>query len=134
MVIAPTSVKFLVLSLLGVVWMAVGQYATRLEESLEPYHIRADRRDRRKARFYFVSVWVGLAAIFLSLFAVELLSNVSFETTSTRSWVLGTLRGLGLWGLLIIAMVWSQVGQRVSQPNSDGTSLLPMKEEEKNRH
>jgi hypothetical protein len=105
----------------------------RLNDGWEPYHLAAYRRDRRKARFYYVSVWVGLAAAFLSLIAVETLAGVTFDTTNMRNWVLGILRGIGLWGLLIIAMVWSQVGQRVSQPNSDGTSLLPLPEEKQNK-
>jgi hypothetical protein len=47
--------------------------------------------------------------------------------------MLGALRGLGLWGLLIVGMVWVRIGLRASQPNLDGDSLTPFGEEETNK-
>ena len=128
MLIEPTAVKYLILGFLGMGWMAFCRHVMRLD-TRQTYHLAAHQRDRRKARFYYLSVWIGLAAVFLSLFAGEVLSGVVFESLAIQNWVLGTLRGIGLWGVMIMAMVWSQVGQRVSYPNSDGRSLIPMPEQ-----
>ena len=126
MVIAPTAVKYVALTLLSIVWLILFHRTTRTEGGPgRPFHLAVAQRDRRKARFYYLSIWIGLASAFLSLMAVEALSGLVFETTSVRAWVLGIMRGLGLWGLMILTMVWSQVGARVSQPNSDGRSLMP---------
>jgi hypothetical protein len=128
----PNVVKFLVLAMFSAVWLALHQRVMQLDP-YQAYHIAADRRDRRKARFYFLSVWIGLIAAFLGLGCQEALSGVAFDSAAARDWTLGTVRGVGLWGLLIVSMVWSRVGLRASQPNSDGQSLTPLSEEEKNR-
>lgn len=130
MAISPIIVKFLAMGLLGLIWLAVCHQAMRLDSS-QPFHIAAYRRDRRKARFYFLSVWIGLGLAFVSFLCLEALASMTFETRVLRDWVLGATRGIGLFGLVIAGLVWSQVGQRVSEPNSDGQSLLPMPEEKK---
>jgi len=113
-------------------WMAYYKSLLHLDAS-QPYHIAAYRRDRRKARFYFLSVWVGLSLAFLSFLSLEALTVVTFDTPVAREWILGVMRALGTCGLLVVAAVWSQVGMRVSQPNSDGASLQPLPNEKKLR-
>ena len=132
MPILPTLIELGVLGLLSAIWLTMHFQAKRLNEN-QPYHLASYHRDRRQARFYFLSVWVGLVTAFLGYRCLEATSGMGFETNITRIWVVGTLRGLTMWGLLIIGAVWSQVGQRASQPNSDGKSLLPVPDEKKNR-
>jgi hypothetical protein len=132
MPILPTVVKFATLGMLSVVWLAIHQRIMQLDTRLV-YHLAAIHRDRRKAAFYFRSVWVGLIAAFISLGCQEALAQIAFDSTATRDLMLGALRGLGLWGLLIVGMVWVRIGLRASQPNLDGDSLTPFGEEEKNK-
>ena len=123
----PTTGKFLILGLLGMVWVALNRHALRVEAG-KPFHLATYQRDRRKARFYYLSIWIGLMAAFTSFTCLEAVGGVTFDSLSEREWISSLLRGLGLWGLVIVGMVWSQVGQRVSQINSDGQSLLPAPE------
>ncbi len=132
MLILPTVVKFATLGMLGVVWLVIHQQIMQLDARLV-YHLAALHRDRRKAAFYFRSVWVGLIAAFISLGCQEALGQVSFESTATRELMLGVVRGLGLWGLLIVGMVWVRIGLRASLPNLDGDSLTPFRQDEKNK-
>ncbi len=125
MALSPMTVKFLVMGLLLMGWLAICRSVMRLD-SQQPFHVASFRRDRRKARFYFFSVWSGIVAAFLSFLCLEALASVPFETSLTRNWVLGAVRGIGLFGLVIVAFVWSQIGQRAGQPNSDGMSLQPL--------
>jgi hypothetical protein len=116
-------IELIVLSLLSISWLAFhGHVASPL--SADVYHVAADKRDLNKSRFYFVSVWIGLIAAFLSARSLEALSAASFDSSTQRSWVMGSLRGLEMWGLLIVGAVWLRVGQRVTKPNSDGASLI----------
>src|SRR5258707_530954 len=124
----PNVVKFLVLGMFSAVWLALHQAGMPLGPG-QIYHLAAYQRDRRKARFYFLSVWVGLGAAFIGLGCQEAFAGVAFDSAAARDWTLGTVRGIGLWGLLIVGMVWSRVGLRASQPNSDGQSLTPLSEE-----
>lgn len=133
MPILATIVKFGTLGVLSVLWLSLHHRVVQLDARLV-YHLAALHRDRRKAMFYFRSVWVGLIAAFVSLGCVEALGNIAIEPASTRDILLGALRGLGLWGLLIVGMVWVRIGIRASQPNMDGDSLTPFGEEEENRH
>lgn len=128
MLISPMTAKLLALSLLSAFWLALFQNAKRLDAN-QPFHAAAYQRDRRKAQFYGNSVWVGLAAAFLSLLCLDALASVSFDTNALRETVLGILRIVGVWGLLVVGIVWSQVGQRASQPNADGQSLTPIPNE-----
>ena len=132
MPILPTLVKFATLGILCVVWLAMHQRVVQLDARLV-YHLAAMHRDRRKAIFYFRSVWVGLIAAFISLGCQEALTQVAFDSNLTRDSMLGALRGLGLWGLLIVGMVWVRIGIRASQPNLDGDSLTPYEEEKKDK-
>src|SRR5947207_2197703 len=102
MPISPTTVKFLVMGFLCMGWLAFCRNVMRLD-SMQPFHVAAYHRDRRKARFYFFSVWVGLGAAILSFLCLEALAGVIFDTTATRNWILGVARGVGMWGLLITA-------------------------------
>lgn len=128
--IPPMAGKFLIVTLFGVVWLQQFHRANRLVGNI-PYHLAAYQRDQRKARFYYQSMWLSIGATLLSFLALEALGGAIFDSSRQREWVLSVLRGLGLWGLMIIAMVWSQVGIRASQPNSDGKSLLPQQENHK---
>jgi hypothetical protein len=128
MALSPITVKFLVMGLLTTVWLAVCRKVMRLD-SAQPFHLASYHRDRRKARFYFLSVWAGLGLALLSFLCLEALAGETFETSLMRDWVLGVTRGIGLFGLVIAAFVWSQIGQRASQTNSDGASLQPLPDE-----
>src|SRR4051812_6933530 len=108
MPLLPTFVKFSTLGILCVVWLAIHQRIMQLDARLV-YHLAAVHRDRRKALFYFRSVWIGLVAAFISLGCQEALTLVTFDSTLTRDLMLGALRGLGLWGLLIVGMVWVRI-------------------------
>ena len=132
MPILPNVVKFATLGVLCVVWLAMHQRVVQLDARMV-YHLAAVHRDRRKALFYFRSVWIGLIAAFISLGCQEALTLVAFDSTTTRDLLLGALRGLGLWGLLIVGMVWVRIGLRASQTNLDGDSLTPYEEEKKNK-
>lgn len=131
MIVSSTTVKYLVTGLLAAGWLAYYRVIIRLNP-FQPYHLAAYNRDRRKARFYFYSVWIGLGLTAMSFLALEALQAIQFETGGTRDWVMGALRGIGTTGLMVIAAVWSQVGIRASQLNSDGQSLQQAPEEEKN--
>ncbi len=130
MAITSMAVTFLVLSLLAMGWLAVRERVTRLNYAL-PFHISTEQRDRRKAQFYLQSVWAGLAAAFLGMLTLDFVANSAVDPIALRQGILGLAYGIGLWGLLVIAMVWSQVAQRVSQINSDGQSLTPLPEEKR---
>ena len=132
MPILPNVVKFTTLGILCEVWLAMHQRVVQLDARMV-YHLAAVHRDRRKALFYFRSVWIGLIAAFISLGCQEALTLVAFDSTTTRDLLLGALRGLGLWGLLIVGMVWVRIGLRASQTNLDGDSLTPYEEEKKNK-
>ena len=124
----PITGKFLILGLFGMFWVALCRRALRVEAD-KPFHLATYQRDRRKARFYYLSTWIGLGAAFTSFTCLEAVGGVTFDSPYQRDWVFSLLRGLGLWGLVIVGMVWSQVGQRVTQINSDGKSLLPAPEQ-----
>ncbi len=120
----PPTAKFLVLTFLGALWLLQFRRVSRLAGNV-PYHLASYERDKRKARFYYHSMWLCIGVSALSFLALEALASVMFDTSQQREWILSVLRGLGLWGLATVAMIWSQVGIRASEPNSDGQSLLP---------
>lgn len=124
---SPMAGKWFMLSLLSLGWFLAFWRVQRLDMS-QTYHLAAYQRDRRKARFYTLSVWLGLAVAFLSFACQDALGAVSFDSLAQREWVLGIIRMVGMWGLLITAAVWLQVGQRAGQPNADGQSLMPVRE------
>ncbi len=128
MLFLPIAVKFGVLGLLSAGWLALHRHVNELSQN-QPYHLAAHRRDQRKARFYFLSVWIGLIASFLCFGSLEALSSVSFDSPQGRDWAIGIVRGLGLWGLLVSGVVWARVGQRAGLPNADGMALTPLPEE-----
>jgi hypothetical protein len=130
------TVMFLTLGVLGGMhYLLLSKRVMRVDEE-QPFHVAAYQRDRRKARFYFLSVWVGLAAAFLSFMTLDALAGISSgsmfgrdESVLAPHWITNILRGVGLWGLMTIALVWTQVGQRVAQPGSDGKSLQTLPDE-----
>lgn len=121
--------KFWILGVLSAVWLAISHIALRLDSN-KSFHLAAFERDKRKAKFYFFSMWTGLGAAALSFLGQEALYGTAFASALTRDWVYHVLHGVGLWGLMITGLVWSQVGQRVSAFNSDGKSLTPFEEQE----
>ena len=78
-------------------------------------------------------VLLGLVSAFVSLGSQEALAQVTFDSNITRDWMFGVIRGLGLWGLLIVGMVWVRIGLRASLPNLDGQSLTPLPDEKKQK-
>lgn len=122
------TVKFMILGLLGAAYLILSKRVMRVEPE-QPFHVAVYQRDRRKARFYNRSVWLGLAVAFLSFISLEALTGMRFDSMMTRELVINALHGAGLWGLMIIALVWSQVGQRVAMPGSDGQSLQSLPED-----
>jgi len=132
MALTPMAITFLVLSLLAMGWLGVRERIMRLNHDL-PFHVSAYQRDRRKSRFYVQSVWTGLAAAFLGLITLDFVGGSAVDPLALRQGILGVAYGVGLWGVLIIGMVWSQVAQRVAQVNSDGQSLIPLPEETRNK-
>jgi len=128
MVISSAAVSLIILSLFAIVWMAVREYVTRLDGKL-PYHVGAYQQDRRKGRFYFISVWTGLSVAFLSLACLQVVASILMDSGNTRNVILGVAYGLGLWGLLVIGLVWSQIGHRAIEFNSDGKSPIPLPQE-----
>ena len=124
----PNVAKLIVLGTLSVTWLTLHQYALRLETA-QVYHLAAHHRDKRKAVFYFRSVWVGLIAALIAFGAIEVASNYSFDSSALREGTFGVLRGLGIWGLLVVGMVWSRIGLRASHINLDGDSLTRMRDE-----
>ncbi len=121
--------KFWVMGFLSAVWLMISHAMLRLDP-FKSFHLAAFERDQRKAKFYFFSMWTGLVVAALSFLGQEALYGTEFDSALTRDWVFHVLRGVGLWGLMIIGLVWSQVGQRVSQVNSDGKALTPFEEQE----
>lgn len=122
MPVLPTAVEFIALALLSAGWVILQRHFGRLDPG-QVYHLAVQHRDRKRARFYFLSVWIGLIAAFLSYQCLEALANVAFDIASQRDWVLGILRGVGLWGLVIVGSVWAIVGQKISSVNLEGISL-----------
>ena len=129
MVVSSAAVSLIILSLFAMVWMALRERVTRLDGML-PYHVAAHQQDKRKGRFYFKSVWTGLLSAFAGMACLQIMANTLFNANNTRNVVNGVAYGLGLWGLLIIGLVWSQIGQRALETNSDGKMLTPTGEKE----
>ncbi len=130
MVLSPMTVTILIMSVLGAGWLAVRERVARLDLQ-QVYHVASYEQDQRKARFYFRTVWAGLFAGAVSVVALNLFASLPFHPSQTHNVLIGASYGLGLWGLLVIGLVWTQVGKRVSQPNSDGRSPLRQSEEKK---
>jgi hypothetical protein len=128
MVISSAAVSLLVLSLFAMAWMAVRERVTR-RDGTKPYHIGLYQQDRRKGRFYYQSVWMGLAAAFVALACLQVVANTLMAASNARNVILGAAYGLGLWGLLIVGLVWTQIGHRSIEFNSDGKALTPLPQE-----
>lgn len=127
------AVKLLTMGLLGIAWLMLFQKACRVDSN-EAFHVAMYNRDLRKARFYQRSAWFGLAAAFLSILSLDIMANFGFDSTAVREIVLGLTRVVGVWGLLIVALVLSQVNNRIAQVNSDGRSLLPIPQDLASKH
>ena len=132
MVVSPAAVSLFILSLFAMLWMALRERVLRLDGSL-PYHVATQQQDRRKGRFYFKSVWTGLLSAFAGMACLQIMANTLFNANNARNFVNGIAYGLGLWGLLIIGMVWSQIGQRTLEPNSDRQMLTPVEEKKRDK-
>ncbi|MCS6776515.1 MAG: hypothetical protein RMJ43_04445 [Chloroherpetonaceae bacterium] len=126
------TVKLTILGLMGTIYLLLNRQVMRITPD-QPFHVALHQRDLRRARFYQRSVWVGLAAAFLSFITLEALSGLRFHSIMTRDLVRNTLHGVGLWGLMIVALVWSQVGQRIVTILSETQSLRALSEEESPR-
>lgn len=120
----PMAWSFLVLAMLAMGWLTLRERVTRPDSRLA-FHVSLYQRDQRKARFHYLSVWIGLLAAFASLACLGILAQSILDPSPLRRAILGVAYGVGLWGILITALVWTQVGKRVSEANSDGQSLTP---------
>ena len=128
----PVIIELAVLSLLSVCWLTLhGQLVKNVSHDV--FHVAHDRQAIRKAKFYYQSVWLGILSAFLCARLLEALAGASFDSGSQKAWVMGSLRGVEMWGLLITAGVWTLVGRRVSKPNSDGRSLIAVEQAETTR-
>jgi hypothetical protein len=110
--------KFSVFAFLCASWLGLHQAAARIDPR-QTYHVASAHRDRRRARFYLYSVWTGLIAAFVCYGSLEAFTSSAFDTTLARQIVSGVLRGVGLWGLLVIGLVWARVGQRAGDATAD---------------
>ncbi len=128
----PATGKFLMLTLLGGFWLLAVCSVMRLDHN-QPFHLAVYQRDQRKARFYFLSVWIGLITALICFMGLEVVDGIVFFDLMQRQWALNLLRGAGMFGLGIVALIWTQVGQRVSLVNSDGKSPIPLPEEKKQK-
>ena len=132
MVISSAAVSLIVLSLFAMAWMAMRERVTR-RDGTKPYHIGLYQQDRRKGLFYYRSVWTGLIASFVALACLQVIANTLMAASNTRNFISGTAYGLGIWGLLIVGLVWSQIGHRAIEFNSDGKSLTPLPHEKETK-
>lgn len=123
------TVKLAILGLMGTIYLLLNRQVMRIAPD-QPFHVALHQRDLRRARFYQRSVWVGLVAAFLSLITLEVLSGLRFHSAMTRDLVRNTLHGIGLWGLMIVALVWSQVGQRIVAILSETHPIRPLSEKD----
>lgn len=128
----PMAWSFLVLGLLAMGWLTLRERITRPDSRLA-FHVSLYQRDQRKARFHYLSVWVGLVSAFASLACLGILAQSVMDFSPQRRAILGVAYGVGLWGILVTALVWTQVGKRVSEVNSDGQSLLPFEPRDKKK-
>lgn len=109
------NVTLLVLGALSIIWLAAYQNATMLDGGAA-FHVAADLRDHRRARYYFISMWMGISAGFVSIVGASALSTVAFDNGSERDLLLAGLHALGIWGIVVAALVWTQVGRRATHP------------------
>jgi len=128
----PPAGKIFTLVALGSLWLLMFSRVSRLAPAA-PFHVAAYSRDRIKAKFYYRSIWAALAAALVSLLALETLSYVAFDSTMQREWILSVIRGLGLWGVMTIAMIWSQIGKRAAQIDLEGRTPTPLPVRERDR-
>lgn len=132
MQIAPAAAKLLFLGMLSMVWLALLNQARQLDER-EAFYVAIDRRDKRLARFYVRSMWMGIGATFLSLLCLDAFDAISFDSHAQRDLITGVTRAAGMWGLLIIGAVWTQLGSKVAQLKFDVRSLQPIDTKPKDR-
>lgn len=132
MQIAPAAAKLLFLGILSMVWLALLNQARQLD-GREAFYVAVDRRDKRLARFYARSMWMGIGATFLSLLCLDAFDSISFDSHAQRDLIAGVTRAAGIWGLLIIGAVWTQVGSKVTQLKFDFRSLAAIDTKPKDR-
>ena len=106
--------SILLFTLLSASWLAVAGRLGRFEMNM-PYHVALDRRDRRRSKFYYQSVWSGLGVSFLSLMSIDAIANAEFDSRAERLVALSIAKILALWGLMVVGVVWAQVGAHASQ-------------------
>ncbi len=124
MATSPMVYTIVLLSSLGMAWLVLREKVAKLDAGIA-YHVAAAQRDQRKARFYGQSVWIAIAASSLGLIVTSVIATSGGKSTPTSQMCVGLAYGLGLWGLMVISSVWSQVGKRASLTNADGKSLIP---------
>lgn len=124
MATSPMVYTIVLLSSLGMAWLVLREKVAKLDADIA-YHVAAAQRDQRKARFYGQSVWFAIMATALGLIVTSVIATSGGKATPISQMCAGSAYGLGLWGLMVMSSVWSQVGKRASMSNSDGKSLIP---------
>lgn len=119
MTISPLLYAVLVLSLLSGAWLTLRERAIRAEPAAI-YHVGLSRRSDRRAKFYIRSVWAGLICTFISLASLTQVAELPGMEASWHQVFLGVCYGAGLWGLMVIALVWAHIGKRLSDIDFDG--------------
>ena len=122
MLIAPLAARMAVMIVLCGTWMLLLR-RTRQLTGASSFNAEAQKRDTRLARFYYGSVWAGLACAFLSFLFLDALAVSGMEPARIRDLVSGVLHGAGLAGVCVVAGVWAQVGHRAASVQPEGPQL-----------
>ncbi|CCW34422.1 hypothetical protein [Chthonomonas calidirosea] len=122
----PFACSMTVLSVLSVLWGVVREWVCRIDYHLV-YHVGVDQRNKRRARFYFWSVWVALCTTLISLACIARVVDWEIPHEPWQPYLLGILYGLGLWGLTIVALIWLSIGKRASELTLDGETPASVK-------
>jgi hypothetical protein len=126
--ISPLAVKYGIMGIVCGIWLATYKGILQWRTD-QPFHVAQYQRDRRKAGFYMLSVWIGLSAALLGLIGSEAINALPVGPSAFRDMLLAVVHGVGLCGVLMAAAVWSQVGRRVLEAHSDNESIQLAHEE-----
>lgn len=126
--VEPFACSMVVLTMLFTIWGMMREKVSRVDHALA-YHVGLYQRDRRRARFYFWSVWLALLVTFASLFCISQMAELTSPQPQWQRYVLGGLYGVGLWGLSVVALIWLAIGKRASELTFDTQSPVPIKME-----
>ena len=66
----------------------------------------------------------GLGVAFLSIMSMDTIASMEFATRSERNIVMSIAKLLAVWGMMVVAAVWAQVGQHATQSVTDGRTPI----------